>query len=451
MRKLSYVMCVCGLVAAAATVSADDRVSASKKGSLLIMSKVEIRWDASGRLTQDTFIDLTNDFPDDVIVQLYFVNGDGPLDAVEVGNPPIPIERAHPGWNNVDCQIMLTKDQPTYWSALSGSNSMGGVCQPFTVLDPGSPMGRPDLDGGPGDRVLRGYVLAWAVDGAGEEIRWNHLKADVVLVNYKHTAAWEYNAWSYQAVTANHGDPSDGTPGRLRTDGTEYDWSFDKLLFDFYATGSTALSGGGSTVQVDTDLTLHPVSADLRQDTRGAVFTKAVFDIWNMNEVRFSGTNRCISCWDQTLLSKYAVVANHFMRSNLQTDKGKARIDGVRSNVCEENPGACDEFNKCNDGFFQCRHDIFDFDGLPFDCTKNDPLLGVSAKILSFSGASTGTAYAGSNLVGQGTENARIKYDIIEPPDELITGSRLSGLIDADLDIDARIERAPTKSSRRRR
>ena len=68
MRKLSYVMCVCGLMAATTVVSADDRVSASKKGSLLIMSKVEISWDVTGRVTQDTFIDLTNDFPDDVIV-----------------------------------------------------------------------------------------------------------------------------------------------------------------------------------------------------------------------------------------------------------------------------------------------------------------------------------------------------------------------------------------------
>ena len=119
--------------------------------------------------------------------------------------------------------------------------------------------------------------------------------------------------------------------------------------------------------------------------------------------------------------------------------------------MCEENPGACDEFRKCSDGFFQCRHDIFDFDGLPFDCTKNDPLLGVSAKILAFSGASTGTAYAGSNLVGQGTENARIKYDIIEPPDELIIGSRQSGLIDGDFDYNPRIERAPKKASKRGR
>ena len=55
-----------------------ERVSASIKGSLLVYPKVEIRWDADGNVTQDTFITLLNDSPSDVAVQLYFVNGDPP-------------------------------------------------------------------------------------------------------------------------------------------------------------------------------------------------------------------------------------------------------------------------------------------------------------------------------------------------------------------------------------
>lgn len=75
----------CGLVAAFATAMlatpamAVERVTASEKGSLLIFSKVEIRWDAAGALIQDTFIDLTNDYPDDVKVKMYFINGDPPI------------------------------------------------------------------------------------------------------------------------------------------------------------------------------------------------------------------------------------------------------------------------------------------------------------------------------------------------------------------------------------
>ena len=52
------------------------RVSSTQKGSVLIFSKIEIKWDASGDLVQDTFLDITNDYPADVTVQGYFINGD---------------------------------------------------------------------------------------------------------------------------------------------------------------------------------------------------------------------------------------------------------------------------------------------------------------------------------------------------------------------------------------
>ena len=59
----------------------NDRVSISEKGSLLIFPKVEIRWDVNGNLLQDTFLDMTNDYTEDVLIQMYFVNGDLPLPA----------------------------------------------------------------------------------------------------------------------------------------------------------------------------------------------------------------------------------------------------------------------------------------------------------------------------------------------------------------------------------
>jgi hypothetical protein len=378
-------------VALAGSAVADNRVSASKKGSLLYYSKVELQFEFIGNafvLTQDTFLDLSNDFPEDVYVQLYFVNGDAPTDPIFVGDPPVLVERGHPGWNWVDCQILLTANQPTYWSAFNG---LPAGCQPFTILDPGFPPGRPNPDfNSIARRVLRGFVVAWAVDNEGEEIRWNHLKGDAVIVNYLNATAWEYNAYSLAAITAAHGAPSDANPGVLQMNGVEYDQVFDILLLDFYAAGSVALSNVTGTVGAiaDTDLTLHLVSADLRQDNVGPLTTKAKFDIWNEDEVRFSGTERCITCWDQTLLSRYDA-PNHMLRGNLQTDKGKARIDGL--------------------GSIQC----------PF--SVNAAILGVVAKELTFftGAAVTGFAKAGMTLVGQGEENAVLLYDIIAPPDEL--------------------------------
>ena len=96
--------------------------------------------------------------------------------------------------------------------------------------------------------------------------------------------------------------------------------------------------------------------------------TKAKFDVWNQNEVKFTNMTRCITCWDQALVSTYDA-PNHFWRTNLQSDKGKARIDGLQSSVC---PGSV-----------------------------ANPLLGVAAKVLEF--GPTLTITAGTNVPGMGT------------------------------------------------
>ncbi|MHC5002536.1 MAG: hypothetical protein ACYTJ0_05375 [Planctomycetota bacterium] len=361
-----------------------DRVSSSEKGSVLIFSKVEIRWDAAGNVVQDTFIDIANDFPEDVHVLLYFVNGDPPLPQ-DFGPP---FERAHPGWNWVDNAFELTKNEPTYWSALTGEPK--GV-SPFIVLDPGFPPGRPCPDGS-GDRCLRGMVYAWAINSDGEEIRWNHLKGDATIINYRDSTAWEYNAWSFQVVApVANGDPPDANPGVLNLDGVEYAPGFDLLLLDFYAVGTDAFSGGDpfQMISVDTDLTIHPVSIDVRQETDGPITTKAHFDVWNMEEFKFSGAYRCITCWDQWLLSQHGI-PNHFLVGNLQTDKGKARIDGQASQLC-------DNFG-------------------PY-LSEDASILGLAAKHLNFQfGASY--AAAGTNLFGAGTESAQIQYDVLGVPPE---------------------------------
>jgi len=376
---------------------------------LLYFSKIEIKWDASGKPKQDTFLSIVNDYPSDVFVQFYFINGDAPADGVFAGNPPVRVERDHSGWNWVDCTLHLTEDESTYMSALTG---LPAGCQPFTVLDPGTPAGRPDLDGPAGSRVLRGYAIAFAVDNAGNEISWNHLSGAVDIVSYGDRSAWEYNAYAFQAINQTLGAATDGTPGQLLLNGVEYDNGFDKLLLDFYAVGSQAFSSANTFVMLDTDLTLYPVSVDLRQDNNGPVTTKAKFDIWNQNEDGFSGTTRCITCWDQTLLSNYGP-PNHFLIGNLQTNKGKARIDGIASDVCNP-PELC-----CHLGVDRACFPAVDHPTIDQACSIPASLLGVADKILAFSGSTTGRTDAGMTLVGQGEQSATVLRDIIAPPDTL--------------------------------
>jgi len=305
---LLLVGALCLALASAASAQTPSRVSASQKGSLLIFSKIELKWSADGQtLLQDTFLDIANDHPDPVRVLGYFINGDLELQERCSGEPCTPdniIQEYEPGWNTFDCEFTLTGDQPSFWSAAQGfigtlgsdGQVIGGFgCGPFTGLDPGfnedPPIpGRLDPETNMQTRILRGYAIFWAVrfndddfdPGLWEEIRWNHLKGDALIVNYENGTAWEYNAWAFQAHAEDNGDslneyPGD-PPGTLSLDGLEYDIPFDTLILDFYGTGSTALSGGGQTVTTDTDLTVHAVSVDVRQDGCGPGLTKVEAD-----------------------------------------------------------------------------------------------------------------------------------------------------------------------------
>jgi uncharacterized repeat protein (TIGR01451 family) len=390
------------------TIRPAPRVQASAKGSVLVFSKVELRWDANGALIQDTFIDLTNDFPAATRVQLYFVNGDPPIAAA--GN-----ERAHPGWNIVDVAIILTANQPTYWSAATGNPT--GV-MPFSILDPGPLPGRPDPEN-PNERVLRGFIVAWAVDSIGQEIRWNHLKGDAAIVNYARGTAAEYTAWAFGTSCQAHGaQPLDCTSfdsngvcctspgpiaGMLDMDGFQYDYGFALLVLDFYADNATAFSATNDPVTVTSDLTLHPVSADFRQEGDGPLTTKANFTVWNMNEFKLTGMDRCITCWDQTLLANYAA-PNHFLISHLQTNRGVARIEGLASQLCDQDfdPGdACTQASGGPDPSCDPRDVV----------SEASSLLGISIKQARFNATGDHDS-AAANLVGAGLGTASIQADL---------------------------------------
>ena len=117
--------------------------------------------------------------------------------------------------------------------------------------------------------------MAWAVNKDGEEISWNHLTGDATVVNYRDRTAWEYNAWAFQCVTnVVEGAPCGSIAGEINLNGLEYDACPSKLLLDFYAVDSFAFNGPRA-VQIDTDVTRHPASTDIRQETEGPLTTKA--------------------------------------------------------------------------------------------------------------------------------------------------------------------------------
>ena len=428
--------------------------SANQKGSVVIFSKIEVRWNAAGdTLLQDTFIDLTNDYPADVYIQGWFINGDIEIEEERDAQGNITTQ-FEPGWNTADCRFQLTGNQPTWWSAARG----GPRCQAFTVLDPQGP-GRLDPETGNTERVLRGYALFYAVKfdravgptGAWVQINWNHLKGDAVIAHYGTGSAWEYNAWAFQARVGALGQPI-GIPGTLIFGG-EYQPAYDELILDFYATGTGVHRSPGScsngdacrrdgdcfvgtcdlnaglniTTQLDTDLTLHPLDLDLRQDGCGPLLTKAEIRVTNENEST-QGVTRCICCWDSVRLSAINVL---FTRTFLGTDKGKAVIDGVHTDVAncryEEICGISPFLRKLGPNCKQPCAAIrcpgpgcgnFQF----FGFAEPTPLLGVAAKRLTYT--PTGDAdMAGMNLQGTGAQAAVIMTDVEEGPGEARDGS----------------------------
>ncbi|MGE0479227.1 MAG: hypothetical protein AB7Q17_02025 [Phycisphaerae bacterium] len=221
-------------------VGPGGRSSMSQVGSLLVWPLVEIKWDSAGDLIQDTYIELSNDSPDSVGVQLVFVN----------------MSPDGPECNYLDNLITLTGDEPAYWSVLTGLPK--GV-SPFTTLDASDPLGVPDPDTmrNPGGRHMYGYIIGWAVDLDEREIRWNNLKGDAILLNYQETSAWEYGAWAFQAVAGQtDGNLLLNPLGQLDLDGFEYQTAPNLLVLDFFSAGSMPFGRPGEDVELRTYLTL---------------------------------------------------------------------------------------------------------------------------------------------------------------------------------------------------
>lgn len=103
------------------------------------------------------------------------------------------------------------------------------------------------------------------------------------------------------------------------------------------------------------DLTLVPCKEDLRQD-RIPTCTKAKFDVWNANEVKFTGSYQCLKCWYEGILEGIGLVdktglgGGNFSLASLRTYANRLRVQGIASTVCNNKFLTTDKTDKCIGG-----------------------------------------------------------------------------------------------------
>ena len=224
-------------------------------------------------------IHISNDYPADVRLQSYIVN-----DACEY----------------YDMAFSLTANQITA----------------FSTDDLAAPFG----DGGMAASVS---MYVWAVGADNAQIRWNHLSGGVIGSGAYASAA---------AMQGNNGDAI-GVAGTLNLDGVMYSSAFNGATYNFVAFGEMA---GDS-------LTIELLDHDFADKNAADPNTKIVAEIWNSNEVKFSGTSRCVSCIESSSLADWSDSAVNFFRaSSLGTALGKARLSTEANASCgsDDNPSS---------------------------------------------------------------------------------------------------------------
>jgi hypothetical protein len=162
-------------------------------------------------------------------------------------------------------------------------------------------------------------MYVWAVNNDNAQIRWNHLSGGVIGSGAYASAA---------AMQGNNGDAI-GVAGTLNLDGVMYSSGYNGATYNFVAD--------------DDMLTIELLDHDFADKNAADPNTKIVAEIWNSNEVKFSGTSRCVSCIEDSSLDSWSDSAVNFFRSSsLGTDLGKARLSTEANASCgsDDNPSS---------------------------------------------------------------------------------------------------------------
>lgn len=293
-------------------------VSVERGSSILIFPKVIS--DDDGFLTDgiptETIIQISNLSNSLAFAHCFYVNA-SPVDPTQppgVFNPP--------QWIEVDFDIVLTKQQPTYWVAGSGRrvDPTDPLCDRLTPFLGCSNAG---FDPGlipPVPPNFVGELVCIEVDSSGAPLNGNRLKGEATLVTTRSVSVngaqirqgdvSKYNAVGLVGLNtdtnSNDGDltlcigggPRPGCPV-----GAEYNGCPDTVIVNHFAEGATLPAVPSAQIpnsRVGTEVTLVPCTQDFENQVPGSVVVQ--FKVINEFENLFSASTT-VTCWSNLRLS----------------------------------------------------------------------------------------------------------------------------------------------------
>lgn len=309
-KRIAQVSLAVFMVLALATAaSAVDVASTSLKGSMLIFPKV-ISYDGN----VETYFFIGNDNTVETYVKCYWMDDNQDVE---------------------DFHFLITANQPIVFA--TNENQYGPMFGTNT----------------------QGSLVCWAQNAADSKPEvFNHLYGYAMIDG---TANVFYNAYSLPITNLknNYMTRLSATEIQLNLYGTNAYAACPKYLITNFAPGDDDTTGVNDLVGGAPDLTLWPCKQDLRQD-RIPTCTKAKFDIWNWNEVKFTGAYQCFKCFFEGFLEDIGNPASFIYKRGKgfgydkfdytklgSKDIARMRVQGVKSTVCDGNTGIPSESYIC--------------------------------------------------------------------------------------------------------
>jgi hypothetical protein len=279
-----------------AALAAPNVVNTTQKGSFLVFPEIDVSGGVAGALNNEngghknTFIRITNDNTRDIDVKCYYGEFTG-----DVYKKPTR-----------DFQFTLTKNQPAYWEVEDGTGTI-------TV---------PDF---PTFKTGTGQLVCWAVSrGGGKQVKWNHLSGTATVVDYRYGTSYSYNAYQFFARGVKNKAQVGDTAGVLELNGTRDGGAYDKcgryIIGHFSPVGAingnmkpaanakpgiavaaNYLSLSSCTQGLSPVGKANPVPLGCTDGNCGQTI---VFDVWNEDEVKFTGAREKADSWWRIVLGE---------------------------------------------------------------------------------------------------------------------------------------------------